>query len=149
MGGAERPLTAARAGEMAAASSSALALGVILSAQLLVALNVSIVNVALPSIEGDLDLSAACTQWLVTAYTMTFGGLLIVGARAGDLLGRRRLLLTGLIVFSIASWIGAPSRSGGILVATRAAQGVGAAVIAPTALALLATTFPEGAARDG
>jgi len=148
MGGAERPLTAARAGEMAAASSCALALGVILSAQLLVVLNVSIVNVALPSIERDLDLSATCTQWLVTAYTMTFGGLLIVGGRAGDLLGRRRLLLTGLILFSIASLVGAPSRSGGILVATRAAQGVGAAVIAPTALALLATTFPEGAARN-
>jgi len=105
MGDAERPLTRARPGAMAARSSSALALGVVLSAQLLTVLNVSIVNVALPSIEGDLDLSATCTQWLVTAYTMTFGGLLIVGGRAGDLLGRRRLLLTGLILFSIASLV--------------------------------------------
>jgi MFS family permease len=146
MGGAARTLTATRPSEMAAATP--LALGVILSAQLLVVLNVSIINVALPSIQGDLDLSATGTQWLVTAYTMTFGGLLIVGGRAGDLLGRRCLFLTGLTVFSIASLVGATSRSAGMLVATRAAQGVGAAVIAPTAFALLATTFPEGTARN-
>ena len=140
--------TATRAGETAAATPPALALGVILSAQLLVVLNISIVNVALPSIQGDLDLSASGTQWLVTAYAVTFGGLLMVGGRAGDLLGRRRLFLAGLTVFSIASLVGATSRSAGMLVAARAAQGVGAAVIAPTGLAVLATTFPEGAARN-
>jgi EmrB/QacA subfamily drug resistance transporter len=148
MAHAARLLTAARPSETVAATPPALALGVILSAQLLVVLNVSIVNVALPSIQGDLDLSAIATQWLVTAYTMSFGGLLIVGGRAGDLLGRRRLFLSGLTFFSIASLVGATSRSAGMLVATRAVQGVGAAVIAPTALALLATTFPEGAARN-
>src|SRR5256884_5385610 len=100
MARAARPLTAVRAGEAAAATSAALALGVILSAQLLVVLNVSIVNVALPSIQGGLDLSATGTQWLVTAYAMTFGGLLMIGGRAGDLLGRRRLFLSGLTIFS-------------------------------------------------
>ncbi len=126
------PLTATRAGETAAAAPPALALGVILSAQLLVVLNISIVNVALPSIQGDLDLSVSGTQWLVTAYAVTFGGLVMVGGRAGDLLGRRRLFLAGLTVFSIASLVGATSRSAGMLVAARAAQGVCAAVIAPS-----------------
>jgi len=125
-----------------------MALGVILSAQLLVVLNVSIVNVALPSIPGELDLSASGTKWLVTAYAMTFGGLLMDGGRAGDLLGRRRLFLSGLTVFSIASLVGATSRSAVTLVTARAAQGVGAAVVAPTALAIITTTFPEGAARN-
>ena len=143
-----RSLTAARPSETVTATPPALALGAILCAQLLVVQNVSIVNVALPSIQSDLDLSAIGTQWLVTAYTMSFGGLLIIGGRATELLGRRRLFLSGLTFFSIASLVGATSHSAGMLVATRAAQGVGAAVIAPTALALLATTFPEGAARN-
>ncbi len=135
-------------GEATAATPSALALAVVLSAQLLVVLNVSIVTVALPSIEGGLDLPAFATQWLVTAYAMTFGGFVMVGGRAGDRLGRRRLFLAGLTLFSIASLVGATSRSAGALVAARAAQGVAAAAIAPTALAILATTVPEGAARD-
>jgi EmrB/QacA subfamily drug resistance transporter len=143
-GGAARPLT----GEIAAATSPALALGIVLSAQLLVVLNVSILNVALPSIQGDLDLSATGTHWLVIAYAMSFGGLLMVAGRAGDLLGQRRLFLTGLTVFTAASLVGATSRSAEMLVAARAAQGIGAALIAPTALALLATTYPEGAARN-
>ena len=124
-----------------------LALVVILSAQLLVVLDFSIVSVALPSIQGDLGFSANGAQWVVTAYAITFGGFLMVGGRAGDVLGRRRLFLTGLIALSIASLVGGISRSAGMLVAARAAQGVGAAVIAPTALAILATTFSEGPAR--
>jgi EmrB/QacA subfamily drug resistance transporter len=143
-----RPPTTTGARETAAATSPALALGVILTAQLLTVLNVSIVNVALPSIQRELDLSAGATHWLVTAYAITFGGLLIVSGRVGDALGRRRLFLTGLTVFSIASAVGSISRSAGMLVTARAAQGVGAAVIAPTALAILATTFPEGAPRN-
>jgi EmrB/QacA subfamily drug resistance transporter len=120
----------------------------ILSAQLLVVLNVSIVNVALPSIKRDLDLSAADSQWLVSAYAIAFGGLLMVGGRVGDLVGRRRVFLTGLAVFSIASLLGGASRSAAVLVAARAVEGVGAAVIAPTALAVLATSFPERSARE-
>ena len=142
------PLTATGARETTAATHPARALGVILSAQLLVVLNVSILNVALPSIQGALDLSATGTHWLVIVYAMTFGGLLLVAGRAGDLLGPRRLFLTGLIVFSVASLVGATCLSAGMLVAARAVQGIGAALIAPTALAVLATTFPEGAARS-
>jgi MFS family permease len=127
---------------------SPLALIVILSAQLMVVLDFSVVNVALPSLQRDLAFSPSGAQWVVTAYAITFGGLLILGGRAGDVLGRRRLFLAGLIAFSVASLVGGFATSGGMLVAARAAQGIGAAVIAPTALALLATTFPEGPARN-
>src|SRR5205807_164952 len=116
------------------------ALVVILAAQLMVVLDFSIVNVALPSIQRDLGFSPGGLQWVVTAYSIAFGGLLMLGGRAGDVLGRRRLFLTGLAAFSIASLAGGMSRSAGMLVAARAAQGVGAAVVAPTALALLATS---------
>jgi MFS family permease len=90
----------------------------------------------------------AGAEWVVTAYAITFGGLLILGGRIGDVFGRRRLFLFGLTVFSIASLTGGFAGSGAELVAARAAQGVGAALIAPTALALLATSFPEGPARN-
>jgi EmrB/QacA subfamily drug resistance transporter len=130
------------------AAPSTLALIVILSAQLMVVLDFSIVNVALPSIQRDLGFSSSGGQWVVTAYAITFGGLLILGGRAGDLLGRRRLFLAGLTAFSMASLAGGFASSGGVLVAARAAQGVGAALIAPTALALLATSYSEGAARN-
>jgi EmrB/QacA subfamily drug resistance transporter len=134
--------------EDARAIPSALALIIILSAQLMVVLDFSIVNVALPSLQRDLGFSPSGAEWVVTAYAITFGGLLMLGGRAGDVLGRRRLFLAGLTAFSIASLIGGFASSGGMLVAARAAQGVGAAVIAPTALALLATTFPDGPARN-
>src|SRR5260221_6945459 len=127
---------------------SALALIVILSAQLMVVLDFSIVNVALPSLQRELGFSPSGAQWVVTAYAITFGGLLMLGGRAGDVLGRRRLFLAGLTAFSVASLVGGFARSGGMLVAARAAQGIGAAVIAPTALALLATSYPEGPARN-
>ena len=148
MARAARLLTVTPTSEEPAAGPPALTLVVILSAQLLVVLDLSIVNVALPSIQGDLGFSASSAQWVVNAYAITFGGLLMVGGRAGDLLGRRRLFLTGLAALSIASLVAGISRSAGMLVAARAAQGVGAALIAPTALAVLATTFPEGRARN-
>jgi len=134
--------------EDAGAIPSTLALIVILSAQLMVVLDFSIVNVALPSLQRDLGFSPSGAQWVVTAYAITFGGLLMLGGRAGDVLGRRRLFLAGLTAFSIASLVGGSASSGAMLVAARAAQGIGAAVIATTALALLATTFPEGPARN-
>jgi len=129
-------------------SPSALALLVVLSAQLMVVLDFSIVNVALPSIQRELAFSATGLEWVVTAYAITFGGLLILGGRAGDLFGRRRLFLAGLLAFAAASLLGGFASSAGMLVAARTAQGVGAAVIAPTALALLTTTFAEGPARN-
>lgn len=125
-----------------------LALTVILSAQLMVMLDFTIVNVALPSIRRDLGFSASGVDWVVTAYAITFGGLLILAGRIGDVVGRRRLFLVGLGFFSAASLVGGFSTSGAMLVGARAAQGVGAAAIAPTALALLTTTFAEGAARN-
>ena len=130
------------------ASPSPLALSVILSAQLMVVLDFSIVNVALPSIQRELGFSPSSEQWVVTAYAIAFGGLLILGGRAGDVLGPRRIFLGGLIAFSIASFVGGFASSGGMLLAARAAQGVGAALIAPTALALLTTAFAEGPARN-
>src|SRR5205823_7843506 len=128
-------------------SPSALALVVVLSAQLMVVLDFSIVNVALPSIQRQLAFSATGLEWVVTAYAITFGGLLILGGRVGDLFGRRRLFLAGLFAFAAASLLGGFASSAGTLVAARTAQGVGAAVIAPTAPALLTTTFAEGPAR--
>ena len=125
-----------------------MALIVILLAQLMVVLDFSIVNVALPSLQRDLGFSPMGADWVVTAYAITFGGLLMLGGRAGDVLGRRRLFLAGLTAFSIASLVGGFASSRAMLVAARAAQGMGAAVIAPTALALLATIFPEGRARN-
>src|SRR5258705_2531845 len=127
---------------------STLALLVILSAQLMVVLDFSIVNVALPSLQRELGFSPTGEQWVVTTYAISFGGLLILGGRAGDVLGPRRLFFAGLIVFSCASLAGGFATSGGMLLAARAAQGVGAALIAPTALALLTTTFAEGPARN-
>ncbi len=114
----------------------------------MVVLDFSIVNVALPSIQRELGFSPSSEQWVVTAYAIAFGGLLILVGRAGDVLGPRRIFLGGLIAFSIASLVGGFASSGGMLLAARAAQGVGAALIAPTALALLTTAFAEGPARN-
>src|SRR5262249_34094706 len=129
----------------ARAAPSMLALIVILCAQLMVVLDFSIVNVALPSLARELGLAAGTIKWVVTAYAITFGGLLILGCRAGDIVGRWRLFLAGLTVFTIASLMGGFAESAELVLA-RAAQGVGAALIAPTAL--VATPFPEGPARN-
>jgi len=123
------------------------ALVVISTAQLMVVLDATIVAVALPSIQADLHFSIANLQWIVTAYTLTFGGLLLLGGRLGDVLGRRRMFMFGLIVFSVASLAGGLAMTSAWLIAARAVQGVGAAIAAPTALALIGDTFAEGPAR--
>jgi EmrB/QacA subfamily drug resistance transporter len=124
------------------------ALLVIATAQLMVVLDASIVTVALPRIQSALGFSDSNLEWIVNAYALTFGGLLLLGGRAGDLLGRRRMLIAGLLVFSAASLAGGLATSQAWLLAARAVQGVGGAIVAPTALALIATTFPEGKQRS-
>jgi EmrB/QacA subfamily drug resistance transporter len=116
-------------------------------AQFMVVLDATVVNVALPSIQKDLGLSEANLQWIVNAYTLVFGGFLLLGGRAGDLLGRKRLFLFGLVVFTTASLLDGLSSSSGMLIAARGLQGLGAAFISPAALAIITTTFEEGAER--
>ncbi|MDA0165923.1 MFS transporter [Solirubrobacter ginsenosidimutans] len=117
-------------------------------AQFMVVLDVTIVNVALPAIQTDLGFSADSLQWVVNAYTLAFGGLLLLGGRAGDLLGRRRLFVVGLGLFGAASLAGGFAGSSEMLIAVRAIQGVGAALLSPAALALLTVTFPAGRERN-
>lgn len=124
-----------------------IALAVICVAQLMVVLDATVVNVALPSIRDDLDFSANNLTWVVTAYSLAFGGLLLFGGRLGDLLGRRRMFMVGIGIFAAASLVGGFANGEAMLIAARAAQGAGGAIAAPTALALLATTFTEPAAR--
>src|SRR4029079_4246522 len=116
-------------------------------AQFMVILDATIVNVALPSIQKDLNLTEGNLQWIVNAYTLVFGGFLLLGGRLGDLLGRKRLFLVGLVVFTTASLINRLARSEGVLIASRAVQGLGAALISPAALSIISTTFKEGAER--
>src|SRR6476659_8311258 len=116
-------------------------------AQFMVILDATIVNVALPSIQTDLNLSEANLQWIVNAYALVFGGFLLLGGRAGDLLGRKRLFLVGLVIFTSASLLDGLSVSSGMLIASRALQGFGAALISPAALSIISTTFAEGAER--
>jgi EmrB/QacA subfamily drug resistance transporter len=123
------------------------ALLLILAASFMVVLDFSIVNVALASIQAELGFPAAAAQWVVTGYAITFGGLLILGGRAADLFGRRRMFLTGLIAFSAASLAGGLAQDPVLLVAARAVQGAGAALVAPAALSLITTGFPEGRQR--
>jgi EmrB/QacA subfamily drug resistance transporter len=124
-----------------------LVLGVILASQLMVVLDATIVNVALPAIQQDLHFSDTGLSWVLNAYALTFGGLLLLGARAGDLLGRRRVFVAGLSVFTAASLLGGFAPTSETLLAARALQGIGAAVAAPSSLALLTTMFSDGAAR--
>jgi EmrB/QacA subfamily drug resistance transporter len=125
-----------------------LALVVIAAAQLMVVLDATIVNVALPHIQHALGFSNTGLEWVVNAYALTFGGFLLLGGRAGDILGRRRVFIAGLVVFSLASLLGGFATSEGWLLAARAVQGLGGAIVAPTSLALVATTFPEGSQRN-
>jgi EmrB/QacA subfamily drug resistance transporter len=117
-------------------------------AQFMVVLDVAIVNVALPSIQTDLHIGADAVQWVIIAYGLTLGGFLLLGGRAADLLGRRSTLSTGLVVFTAASLLAGLSGSSEVLIAARAVQGFGAALIPPAALSILATTFPEGPERN-
>ncbi len=118
------------------------------SAQFMVVLDFSIVNVALPSIQRDLGFSAQNLQWIVSAYSLTFGGFLLLGGRAGDLFGKRRLFMVGLIIFGLASFLGGLAHSQTWLIAARAVQGIGAALVAPISFSLITTTFQEGPARN-
>jgi EmrB/QacA subfamily drug resistance transporter len=121
---------------------------VIASAQLMVVLDGTIVNVALPHVQRALGFSGTGLEWVVNAYAVTFGGLLLLGGRAGDILGRRRVFVFGLLLFSGASLLGGFATSQWWLLTARALQGAGGAVIAPTALALISTNFAEGAPRN-
>ena len=124
-----------------------LVLAVILTCQLMVVLDATIVNVALPDMKAALHFSDSQLSWVLNAYTLTFGGLLLLGARAGDLLGRRATFLTGIAIFTGASLVGGFATTGWFLLLARALQGVGGALAAPSSLALLATMFPEGRER--
>lgn len=130
------------------AAHSRLALGLILTAAFMVVLDFSIVNVALPSIERELGFGASSLQWVVTGYAITFGGLLVLGGRAADLYGRRRIFMAGLLVFTVASLAGGLAAGPALLVVARLVQGAGAAMVAPAALSLVASSFPEGPARN-
>ena len=125
-----------------------LALTIISAAQLMVVLDGTIVNIALPHIQTDLGFTPGNLSWVVNAYTLAFGGLLLLGGRLGDLLGRRRMFVLGVIVFAFASLLGGLAQNEAMLLASRALQGLGAAIASPTALALITTTFPAGPPRN-
>ncbi|HEY2958699.1 MAG TPA: MFS transporter [Actinomycetota bacterium] len=125
-----------------------LALAIIAGAQLMVVLDATIVNIALPHIGQALHFSTTSLSWVLNAYTLTFGGLLLLGGRAGDVLGRRRVFVAGILLFSLASLLGGLATSAAWLLAARALQGAGAAIASPTALALITTNFAEGPARN-
>jgi EmrB/QacA subfamily drug resistance transporter len=122
-------------------------LALILVAAFMVVLDFSIVNVALPSIERELHMPPDAVQWIVTGYAISFGGLLILGGRAADLLGRRRMFVVGLVAFALASLAGGLARDPALLIAARVVQGAGAAIVAPAALSLITTSFAEGPQR--
>jgi EmrB/QacA subfamily drug resistance transporter len=123
-------------------------LALLLAVQFMVVLDIAIVNVALPSIKTDLGFSQENLQWVVSAYALVFGGLLLLGGRSADLLGRRRIFLAGVIVFTVASLLAGLAWSDSSLIAARALQGLGAAIITPAALSILSTTFDEGRERN-
>jgi EmrB/QacA subfamily drug resistance transporter len=125
-----------------------LALTVIATAQLMVVLDATIVNVALPHIQTALHFSGTNLEWVVNAYALAFGGLLLLGGRSGDLLGRRRIFIAGILLFSLASLLGGFATNEAWLLTARVVQGVGGAFAAPTALSLIAVTFPEGPPRN-
>jgi EmrB/QacA subfamily drug resistance transporter len=125
-----------------------LTLAIVGAAFFMTVLDVAIVNVALPSIEKDLNVSETTVQWVLIAYAITFGGFLLLGGRMADLLGRKRIFLVGLTLFTLASLICGLAGNIGVLIGARAVQGVGAAIISPAALSIVTTTFSEGAERN-
>ena len=125
-----------------------LALAVIVAAQFMVVLDVAIVNVALPSIKNDLHFSQESLQWVITAYAIFFGGVLLLGGRLADLLGRRRLFMAGLVLFTVSSLLDGLAWSESSLIVFRSTQGLGAALLSPAALSILTTTFREGRERN-
>jgi EmrB/QacA subfamily drug resistance transporter len=125
-----------------------LALALLASAQFVVVLDASIVNVALPTIGDALDFSQENLAWVVNAYVLTFGGFLLLGGRVADLMGRRRVFMGGLVLFALASLAGGLAETEGQLIAARAVQGLGAAILSPAALSIVTTTFQDGAERN-
>ena len=155
LNGTARQVATAAARDAATPSSGSaaprrlgLALAVIATAQLMVVLDATIVNVALPHIQTALGFSGTGLEWVVNAYALAFGGLLLLGGRTGDLLGRRRVFIAGILVFSLASLLGGFATGQVWLLSARVLQGVGGAFAAPTALSLIAVTFPEGPPRN-
>ncbi|MDO7867901.1 MFS transporter [Nocardioides jiangxiensis] len=140
-------LTTSAAARPTVTRGSAVGMGAVLVAQLMLVLDATIVNVALPHIATDLHFSPASLSWVLSAYALAFGGLLLLGGRLGDVLGRRRTFLAGVAIFTAASLTGALAPWGWLLVAARALQGVGAALSAPAVLALLTTNAPDEYAR--
>ena len=124
-----------------------LVLVIVCGAQFMVVLDATVVNVALPSIQRDLGFKPESLQWIVNAYTLVFGGFLLLGGRASDLLGRQRLFLAGIAVFTCASAVNGLANTAGVLIAGRALQGLGGALISPAALSIITTTFDEGEER--
>jgi EmrB/QacA subfamily drug resistance transporter len=124
------------------------ALALVCVAFFMTVLDVSIVNVALPSIKEDLGVSDTTLQWVLVSYTITFGGFLLLGGRAADLLGRRRMFMAGMVLFTAASLVCGLANSIGVLIAARSVQGLGAAIVSPATLAIITTTFEEGSERN-
>ena len=124
-----------------------LALTIMLGAQLMIILDATVVNIALPHIQNGLHFSSTNLSWVMNGYTLTFGGLLLLGGRAGDILGRRRMFIAGLTIFTLASLAGGLATTAGMLLAARAIQGVGGALASPAVLALVVSSFPEGRER--
>jgi EmrB/QacA subfamily drug resistance transporter len=133
---------------MASARRKWYGLALLLLVQFMVVLDIAIVNVALPSIQTDLGFSQENLQWVISAYALFFGGFLLLGGRAADLLGRRRLFLAGIVIFTVASLISGFAWSDSALIAARALQGLGAAIVTPAALSIISTTFAEGSERN-
>ncbi len=125
-----------------------LGLALLLSVQFMVVLDIAVVNVALPSIKNDLGFSQENLQWVISAYALLFGGFLLLGGRIADLIGRRRVFLVGIVVFTLASLVSGLAWSDDALIVARALQGLGAAIISPAALSILSTTFAEGKERN-
>ena len=139
---------ASRPAEGGRARHRGLALGLVLLAQLLVVIDVSIVTLALPAIQHGLGFSPTGLQWVISAYALAFGGFLLLGGRLADLLGRRRILIVGAALFTVASLACGLAGSPGVLIAARAVEGLGAAMMAPAAMSLVLAMFPEGAERN-
>jgi MFS family permease len=125
-----------------------LALALLATTQFVIVLDAAIVNVAIPSIGKDLHFSQEDLTWIPNAYALTFGGFLLLGGRMADLLGRRRLFMVGLVLFSVASLLGGLSTSETQLIAARALQGLGAALLAPSGLSMVTNMFAEGSERN-
>lgn len=142
------PETSAGTADRPSRGGKGIALTVIAGCQLMVVLDITIVNIALPHIQTSLDFSTTSLSWVVNAYTLTFGGLLLLGGRAGDILGRRRVFIFGVLLFVLASLLGGLAQNSWQLLAARALQGVGGAISSPTSLALITTTFAEGPERN-